>query len=61
MLPARESMMDNWCCQVCGGIYKPRGGDDDKGIPPDTPFEQLPEEWVCPTCGATKANFRQAE
>ena len=53
--------MKVWCCQVCGYVYDPRSGDDEKGIPPDTPFEHLPEEWLCPVCGATATNYRQIE
>ncbi len=46
-----------WECLVCGHIYDPAEGDPDSGIPPGTPFEQLPDDWVCPDCGAEKSEF----
>ena len=38
-------------------IYDPVAGDPDSGIAPGTPFEQIPDDWQCPICGTTKANF----
>jgi len=49
--------MDKWECTVCGYMYAPEIGDPEYGIPPKTPFEKLPENWVCPICGATKDQF----
>lgn len=49
--------MDKWECSVCGYIYDPAIGDPDGGILPGTAFEDIPEEWVCPICGATKSMF----
>ncbi len=46
-----------WECLVCGHIYDPAEGDPDSGIPPGTPFEELPDDWVCPDCGAEKSEF----
>ena len=43
-------------CTVCGHIYDPAEGDPD-GIPPGTAFEDIPADWSCPDCGATKADF----
>jgi len=51
--------MEKWRCIVCGYIYDPEIGDPDGGIPTGTPFEQLPDEWVCPACGATKDMFER--
>ena len=51
--------MDKWECTICGYIYDPETGDPDGGIPPGTPFEQIPADWVCPTCGATKDAFEK--
>ena len=45
-------------CEVCGWVYNPAFGDPDGGISPGTPFEELPEDWVCPLCGARKDQFR---
>ncbi len=44
-------------CTACGYIYDPAYGDSDGGIPPGTAFEDLPEDWVCPVCGASKSQF----
>ncbi|MBI2836089.1 MAG: rubredoxin [Chloroflexi bacterium] len=48
-------------CSVCGYIYDPDLGDPETGIKPGTPFEQLPDDWTCPICGATKADFEKLE
>ncbi len=53
--------MDRWECLVCGYVYDPAVGDPDSGIPADTPFENLPDEWVCPECGAEKDMFEKLE
>jgi len=47
-------------CERCGYIYDPETGDPVGGIPPGTPFEEIPDTWVCPICGASKARFHQA-
>jgi len=46
-----------WICKVCSMIYDPALGDPDSGIAPGTPFEAIPDSWVCPICGTRKANF----
>ncbi|MBI2851504.1 MAG: rubredoxin [Chloroflexi bacterium] len=48
-------------CSVCGYIYDPELGDPESGIKPGTPFEQLSDDWTCPICGATKADFEKLE
>ncbi|MFC2021841.1 rubredoxin [Chloroflexota bacterium] len=48
-------------CTVCGYIYDPELGDPDGGIKPRTPFEELPDDWVCPICGASKNEFERIE
>ena len=53
--------MEKWECKVCGYIYDPEQGDPDGNIPPKTPFEKLPDEWVCPVCGAPKDMFEKAQ
>jgi len=52
--------MEKWECQPCGYIYAPEEGDPDNGVKPGTPFENLPEDWVCPVCGAGKDEFEKA-
>ncbi|MFP4295670.1 MAG: FAD-dependent oxidoreductase, partial [Halothiobacillaceae bacterium] len=44
-------------CRTCGWIYDPAEGDPDSGIAPGTRFEDIPEDWMCPLCGVTKADF----
>jgi rubredoxin len=51
--------MDKYSCIPCGYIYDPAEGDADGGIPRGTPFEELPEDWVCPICGAAKDQFEK--
>lgn len=48
-------------CSVCGYIYDPEEGDPDGGIAPGTPFEQIPDDWACPVCGASKTQFEKLE
>lgn len=52
--------MDKYRCEVCDWVYDPAKGDEDGGIEPGTPFEELPEDWVCPMCGASKDDFVRA-
>ena len=51
--------MDKYVCQVCGYIYDPAVGDPDSGIEPGTPFDDLPDDWTCPVCGASKDDFEK--
>ena len=51
--------MQKWLCTICQYIYDPELGDPDNGIDPGTPFESLPDDWVCPLCGAAKDMFEQ--
>jgi rubredoxin len=44
--------MDKWECMVCGYVYDPAENDD-------VPFENLPDDWVCPDCGAGKDMFEK--
>ena len=46
-----------WICTSCGFIYDPDEGDPDGGIPPGTAFEDIPDDWFCPVCGARKKDF----
>ena len=49
--------MDKYQCSVCGYIYDPEKGDPDGGIKPGTKFEDIPADWTCPVCGASKDQF----
>ena len=53
--------MSKWECEVCGYIYDPAKGDPDNGVAPGTPFEKLPDDWVCPECGADKSMFSEGK
>ena len=46
-------------CAACSYIYDPAAGDPDGGIAPGTAFEDIPDDWVCPVCGATKDMFEE--
>jgi len=53
--------MQKWRCIVCSYIYDPAEGDPDSGIDPGTPFESIPDDWVCPLCGAGKDEFEMVK
>ena len=53
--------MDKWKCTLCDYVYDPAAGDPDGGIEPGTAFEDLPDGWVCPWCGAAKGAFKKVE
>ncbi len=53
--------MKTYTCELCGYVYNPGEGDPDNGIAPNTDFEDLPEDWVCPLCGASKEDFSAEE
>ncbi len=44
-------------CHVCGLVYDPKLGLPDEGIPPGTLWSDIPDDWVCPDCGAPKSAF----
>lgn len=51
--------MTKYVCDTCGWVYDPEVGDPDNGIAPDTAFEDLPEDFVCPVCGVGKEDFSE--
>ncbi len=53
--------MKKYRCTVCEHIYDPAEGDPENGVKPGTAFEDLPEEWVCPTCGVGKELFEPVD
>ena len=53
--------MKKYRCGICGYIYDPKRGDPDGGIAPGTPFEEIPDDWSCPICGASKDAFEPVE
>jgi len=52
-------MMKKYQCSICGYVYDPEVGDPENGVDPGTAFEDLPEDWTCPDCGAEKALFEE--
>ncbi len=57
----RSVTMDKWQCTVCGYVYDPEEGDPVNGIDPGTAHEDLPDDWVCPSCGASKGQFQKQD
>ena len=51
--------MDKYVCTICGFVYDPEKGYTDDGIEPGTKFEDIPDDWVCPICGANKDKFEK--
>ena len=49
--------MEKYVCTVCGYVYDPAEGDPDSGIKPGTAWKNVPEDYVCPLCGAGKNAF----
>ena len=53
--------MDKYICSVCGYVYEPDKGDPDNAVVPGTSFEDIPDEWLCPLCGADKTLFEKTD
>jgi len=49
--------MKNWRCTICQYVYDPAKGDPENGVAPGTSFDDLPNDWACPLCGAGKDLF----
>jgi rubredoxin len=49
--------MEKYQCTICGWVYDPEKGDPDNGVDPGTAFDDIPDSWVCPLCGAPKSEF----
>lgn len=54
-----SSTPSDYICTICGYTYNPEEGDPSNGIPPGTPFEDLPDDYMCPICKAGKDFFRE--
>ena len=50
---------ESYICAICGFTYNPEEGDPSMGIQPGTPFEDLPEDYRCPICNASKEYFKK--
>ena len=53
--------MKKYVCSICGYVYDPEKGDPENGVQPGTAFGDLPDDWICPECGATKDLFAPDE
>jgi rubredoxin len=53
--------MKKYVCVICNYVYDPAVGDPDNGVAPGTPFEQIPDGWVCPDCGVGKDQFEPVD
>ncbi len=54
-----ETDLPSYVCTICGYVYDPAKGDPESGVEPGTAFADLPEDWVCPVCGAAKDMFEK--
>jgi len=52
-----EEKMQKFKCNICGYVYDPKEGDPENGVEPGTAFKDIPDDWVCPLCGAAKDDF----
>ncbi len=53
--------MGKFVCTICGYEYDPEVGDLENGVEPGTPFDSLPDNWICPLCGAGKDEFEKSK
>lgn len=51
--------MDRYVCTICGYVYDPELGDPDNNVAPGTKWEDVPDDWECPICGASKDDFEK--
>ncbi len=57
MTQAAEKPWRKWQCFFCGHIYDERAGHPEEGLPPGTLWEDIPDDWMCPECGAMKSDY----
>jgi len=64
-MKARSDVSENnykaWMCIICGWVYEEEKGCPEEGLAPGTRWEDVPEYWVCPDCGAGKEDFEMIE
>ncbi len=53
--------MDKYVCTLCGYVYDPEEGDPDNSVAPGTQWKDVPDDWECPVCGASKDDFEKEE
>ncbi|PKL57905.1 MAG: rubredoxin [Methanomicrobiales archaeon HGW-Methanomicrobiales-5] len=54
-------MTEKYVCAICGHEYNPDKGEPLQNIPPGKEFAALPEDWLCPVCGASKKSFSRSD
>ena len=52
-----EKNYKTWMCIVCGWVYNEKNGAPEEGLAPGTRWEDVPDDWCCPDCGAFKDEF----
>ena len=58
---ATQAPWQSYICNACGYVYHEADGDPDGGLPPGTRLADIPDDWACPLCGVTKADFSPYE
>ncbi len=58
---AEKEDYKTWLCVLCGLVYNERDGWPEEDIAPGTRWKDVPEDWVCPDCGASKSDFEMVE
>lgn len=53
--------MSRFACDSCTRVYNEEKGDRSQDVLPDTPFDELPDDWLCPRCGASKDEFEEID
>ena len=53
--------MEEYICTICDYVYDPKEGDPDNDVEAGIKFEDIPEDWICPICGAGKEEFEVVE
>lgn len=56
-----ETSYKVWMCIICGWIYNEATGAPEEGLAPGTRWEDVPDDWACPDCGASKDDFELIE
>jgi len=61
MTDAHGKGFKTWICVICGHVYEEAKGDPDHGLAPGTRWADVPADWHCPDCGASKDDFEMVE
>lgn len=59
--PEGAAAFKTWRCELCGFVYNEAEGWPDEGLEPGTRWEDVPDDWECPDCGAQKSDFEMVE